>query len=408
MLRRIRDNKDHKSLVENFLSLSAIQVVSLLLPLIILPYVLRTIGLEKYGITVLAWSLINYFTSITDFSFKITATRDVAIFRNNRKKLSIIYSKVMIIQSFLQLLSYIVILIVVFSYKPFYDEKLVFFLTMPYLLGNTIFPDWFFQGIEEMKYITFINVSIKVLFTVFVFVLIKSSSDYWIYPLLQTLGFLVSGIIGQIILLRKYKIRFYWLKRKTIIRNTKENFPIFINQFLPNLYNNTSTFLLGILTNNSLVGIYDAIRKVTNLGGTLIDLISRVFFPFLNRRKNAFDKYRKLMTILGAGLAIAIIVFYKIILWYLHIQYEYSFAVIFILAIGLFFLSQYDVYGINYFIVNRKDKIVMKNTLIASLTGFALAFPLIHFWGIIGAALTITIARGYMGAGLYFKYKTTK
>src|SRR5690606_4712383 len=160
----------------------------------------------------------------------------------------------------------------VFLYKPFYNERLVFFLTMPFLLGSTIFPDWFFQGIEKMKYITSINVSVKLLFTALVFLVIKKEDDYWLYPLLHTVGVLISVIIGQVILIRKYKLHFYWLRRRVILFTFRDNMPIFINQFLPNLYNNTSTFLLGVLTNNTLVGIYDAIRKVTNLGATLINL----------------------------------------------------------------------------------------------------------------------------------------
>src|SRR5690606_15004750 len=181
----------------------------------------------------------------------------------------------------------------------FYKERLIFWVTMPYLFGNTIFPDWFFQGMERMKYMTYINVSIKLIFMIFIFIFINEASDYWLYPLFQTLGYIISGLIGQWIMVRQYKVRFYWLKSKTIVHTFKDNMPVFINQFLPNLYNNTSTFLLGIMTNNTLVGIYDAVRKIINLGSTLMDIVSRVFFPFISRRKDAFDKYKTLMTYVG-------------------------------------------------------------------------------------------------------------
>lgn len=405
MLKKLLQNKDRKKLVENFFSLSAIQIVNIVLPLITLPYVLRTIGLEKYGSIVFAWSLINYFTSITDFSFKITATRDVSVFRSSKKKLNIIYSKVMIIQSLLQVLSYMIIISVVFLYPPFYENRLIFFLTIPFLFGNTIFPDWFFQGMEQMKFITYINVGVKVFFTIFVFVLIREEADYWWYPLLQSLGFVMSGVLGQYLMIKKYKLKFYWVNKRILKDTFKSNIPIFVNQFMPNLYNNTSAFLLGLLTNNTLLGIYDAIRKVVNLGATLINLISRVFFPFINRKRGAFKKYSLLMTGVGLILAILPVLFYKIILWYLAIDYSQAFSIIAILSVGLFFLAQYDIYGVNYFIVNRKDKLVMKNTIIASSLGFVLAFPLIHYWGIVGAALTITLARVYMGSGLWYSYR---
>jgi len=408
MIKRIINSKDRKVLIENFLSLSIIQVVSLIISLITLPYIIRTIGFEKYGITVIAWSLINYFTSITDFSFKFTATREVAVCKNNIKKLSIIYSKVLTVQALLILLSCLLIIIVVYSYEPFYKERLIFWVTMPYLFGNTIFPDWFFQGMERMKYMTYINVSIKLIFMIFIFIFINEASDYWLYPLFQTLGYIISGLIGQWIMVRQYKVRFYWLKSKTIVHTFKDNMPVFINQFLPNLYNNTSTFLLGIMTNNTLVGIYDAVRKIINLGSTLMDIVSRVFFPFISRRKDAFDKYKTLMTYVGVLLTILPIVFYKVILWYLNIQYENIFAVLTILSIGLFFLSLYDIYGINYFIARRKDKIVMRNTIFSSIVGLILSYLLIYYFDILGAALTITLVRMFMGGGLYLKYLQVK
>ncbi len=404
MIRRLIKNSDHKRLLENFLSLSSLQLIGLVLPLLTLPYILRIIGMERYGVIVVSWSLINYFVSITDFSFRITATRDVAIFKNSRRKLNIIYSKVVILQTLLQIFSFISIICIVYLYRPFHDERLVFWLTIPYLLGNTIFPDWFFQGIEKMKYITFINLGVKIFFTLCVFIFIKNKEDYWIYPLLQSLGFVGAGLAGQMILINKYKIKFVWIKRRSLLQALKSNTPIFVNQFLPTLYNNSGTFLLGIFANNSLVGVYDAIKKIINLESTLISMVSRVFFPFLNRNKDSFPKYRSLMMSLGLILSLLPVLFYKLILWYLHIQYENAFLIVVILSSGIFFLALYDIYGLNYFIVRRMDKVVMRNTIVSSLIGFILAFPLISYFNITGAAINLTFARLLMGGGLLLQF----
>jgi len=114
------------------------------------------------------------------------------------------------------------------------------------------------------------------------------------------------------------------------------------------------------------------------------------------------------MTYVGVLLTILPIVFYKVILWYLNIQYENIFAVLTILSIGLFFLSLYNIYGINYFIARRKDKIVMRNTIFSSIVGLILSYLLIYYFDILGAALTITLVRMFMGGGLYLKYLQVK
>lgn len=397
-------SKDSKVLLENFLSLASLQLVGMLLPLITLPYVLRVLGFENYGIVVLAASLIAYFQSVTDFSFKITATRDVAVFKSSPKKLNLIYSNVIQVKTFFLLISLLIIGLVVFIYPPFYEEKTIFFLTTLMLVGHALFPDWFFQGIEKMKYITFLNISIKLFFTVCVFLFIKDKEDYWIYPLLQGAGLVGAGLVGQYMLIKNYGLKFYWLKPKRIKKTILSNFPIFVNQFFPTLYSNTSTFLLGIITGTYWVGIYDAIKRIVDVCITLLGVMSRVFFPFLNRRKDAFNNYKKLMLILSSILVVLILLGHQIVFWYLNIYYEYAFYVLLILSISIIGFALYDIFGLNYFIIKRQDTFVMKNTITASLIGFILAFPLITYFGIFGAALNLALARWLMGGRLYLKY----
>lgn len=396
--------KDGKVLLENFLSLTALRLVGMVLPLITLPYVLRVLGFENYGVIILAASLIAYFQSLTDFSFMITATRDVAIFKSSPKKLNLIYSNVLQVKALFFLLSISIIGLIVYLYPPFYEERLVFLLSTLMLIGHILFPDWFFQGIEKMKYITFLNVVIKLFFTVCIFVFIKEKEDYWIYPLLQGAGLIGAGILGQFVLVTKFRLKYYWLKPKRIKNTIISNFPIFVNQFFPTLYNNTSSFLLGLIAGTYWIGIYDAIKKIVDMSIGMLNIISRVFFPFLNRRKNAFIHYKNLMLIVSAGLAFMIILGNQFVFWYLNIQYEYAFYVLLILTISIIGYTCYDIFGLNYFIIRRQDKLVMRNTIYASIAGFIAAFPLIYFLGIIGAALNLAFARFLMGGLLYYKW----
>ncbi|MDM1295938.1 oligosaccharide flippase family protein [Sphingobacterium sp. N143] len=397
-------NKDFKTLLENFISLSALQLIGMVLPLITLPYVLRVIGFEKYGIVVFATSLIAYFQSLTDFSFRVTAVRDVAIFKNSPKKLDLIYSKVMTIKGIFLLLSLLLISIIVFAYPPFFDQKLVYFFSSLMLIGYTIFPEWFFQGIEKMRYITYLNLGIKIFFALCIFIFIRSEEDYWKYPLLQASGLIGAGVVGQYMLTYKYKLKFKLLSVRIIWGTIKNNFPLFINQFVPTLYNNTSVFLLGLMGSKTMVGIYQAILTVVNLAVTAIEILSRVFFPFLNRRSDAFSKYKRLMLTIVILMSMVLLLFHSLIFTYLHISFDNAFVVLLTLVFGLLGYALSNIFGLNYFIIHRQDKLVMNNTLRASILGFLLAFPLIHSFGILGAALNLSLSRWMMGGGLLVKY----
>jgi len=377
----------------------------MILPLLSLPYVLRVIGFEKYGIIVFSTSLIAYFQSLTDFSFRVTAVRDVAIFKNSSNKLNLIYSKVMIVKGIFLAVSLLLITLIVCLYPPFFEYKGIYALSSLMLIGYAIFPEWFFQGIEKMKYITFLNLGIKIFFTLCIFVFIREEADFWLYPLLQGLGLIGAGLVGQFMLTYKYKLKLKVLPFRIISRTIRSNFPLFINQFVPTLYNNTSTCLLGLMGSKSMVGVCQAILTVINLGITVLDILSRVFFPYLNRKSKTFPKYKQLMFVSVSVISVLILAFNQFVFWYLNIEDVNAFWILLILVIGLTGYTFANVFGLNYFIIKRQDKLVMKNTLRASIMGFALAFPLIHFFEILGAALNLSLARWMMGGGLWLKYR---
>jgi PST family polysaccharide transporter len=111
------------------------------------------------------------------------------------------------------------------------------------------------------------------------------------------------------------------------------------------------------------------------------------------------------MLILGLFLAALPIIGHPIVFWYLDMQYENALLILILLSLSLVGYTAYDIFGLNYFIIRRKDKLVMKNTILSSLIGLVLAFPLIYFFNIIGAAVNLMIARLLMGGHLWYKWK---
>ena len=255
-LRAIADGK--KRLVSNFLSLSVLQGANYLLPLITLPYLVRVLGPERFGLVVFVQAFIQYFVIFTDYGFNLSAAREISIHRTDKQKVSEIFCSVMAIKSALTVLSFIILCAVVFSFTKFKGEWRIYFLAFGVVIGQAIFPVWLFQGMERMKYIAFLNILAKTIFTLTVFMFIKHSSDYIYVPLINSVGFLVSGILALRIAKKTFGIRISTsgISAPGLRTHLREGFYVFSSLVSSTLLYRSPTIFIGVLLNYSMVGFY--------------------------------------------------------------------------------------------------------------------------------------------------------
>lgn len=396
---------DIRQLLKNFFSLSVLKIVNALLPLVTLPYLLRVLGFKQYGAIVLALSLIAYFKSFTDYGFNLSATREIAQHRDSQKQLSYIYSKTIITKIYL-LLASLALLIPLILLVPLFNEDLeVYLLMCLMLIGQTLFPEWFFRGMEQMGYITILDLIIKLSFTVGVFVFIKVPEDYWLYPFLFGSSYIIVATFSHYLVAKKFNIKLTFIKWSLIRKTLKLGYSLFINQFVPNLFNNTTNFLVGVILGKSAAGMFGATRQVIQILNVFNSVVSSVAFPYLVRNKEKFRVYSKFYLLITFIISVALAASHNYIYSIIGIDYKYDSEVFYILLLGFLGIVLYSVYSTNYLIVRGYDKVVMKLTLFTSLFGFVLAFPIIIFFGIVGGAANIFICQCMLGVGAYIYYR---
>ena len=175
MIKRIKSkfqSQDSKKISANFMYLSILQGMNLLLPLITFPYLVRVLGIEKFGLIMFAQAFIVYFSMLADYGFNLSGIREVSSNRNNKNKLIKIFSSIMIARFVLVLIGLIFLTIVVFSFEKFSQNWELYYLTFGIVIGTALFPTWFFQGMEKMKYITVLTVIAKLIFTLSIFIFV--------------------------------------------------------------------------------------------------------------------------------------------------------------------------------------------------------------------------------------------
>ena len=277
--------KQHRKIIENFSYLSVLQILSLITPLITYPYLVKTLGEVMYGTVVFAQAVVTYFNILVVFGFNFTAAKEVSIHRDNPRKLSEIISAVTIIKTLFLILSLLLI-----SCYMFYTSKMdysLYYLSFWICINEILFPTWFFQGIEEMKYITFINFGIRILFIGMIFVFIKSPEDYLFFPLLNGIGSLLAGIISFSLLYGKYKLQLIKVPLKRLIEYVKSSYHLFISNVSIQIYVNANKIIIGHFLGMREVTYYDLAEKITNMGKIPQSMISQVLYPKISLEKNS-------------------------------------------------------------------------------------------------------------------------
>ena len=317
--------EDKKSLLSNFLSLSVLQALNMLLPLFTLPYLVRVLGIENFGLINFAVANIMYFNILVSFGFELSATREISLHQNNPEKLSEIFSSVMIIKFFLALISFIVLTIVILSINIFSQHAWLYFITFGIVIGNLLFPSWFFQGMERMKYITYINVIVKIGFTLLIFAVVKTKDDYIYVPLFNTLGAIIGGIYSLWLVFKIFNIKIIFPNFNIILKQVKESYQFFLSRVANNGSRYLATTIIGLYFGNILVGYYSTVEKLFYAFMSLAGIVSQTIFPYMSRTKNIIFFKKLFVFIMGISIAVLIPIMYfneELLLLVFHVKNE--------------------------------------------------------------------------------------
>lgn len=283
-IKNIANTEDKKRLMSNFFSLSVLQGANYILPLITLPYLVRVLGVEYFGLLAFATATVMYFQILTDYGFNLTATREISIHRDNKEKVIEIFSSVMTIKVILMFVSFLLLTVLVYSFEKFSQDALVYFLTFGTVVGQVLFPVWFFQGMERMKYITYLNILSKVIFTIAIFVFVQEQSDYYLVPLLTSIGFLVAGIWSLYLVKKEFEISFLWQDTKNLQVYTTKAHSVFGASILSTIISSFGVLVLGLFSTNYNVGIYAAIEKITKAVLSISSMSTQALYPFVSKK----------------------------------------------------------------------------------------------------------------------------
>ncbi|GGB53095.1 transporter [Oceanisphaera marina] len=411
---KVTETAEKKRLFSNILSLGVLQAANYLLPLLTVPYLVRVLGPEYFGLLAFSTATVAYFMLITDYGFNLSATRQISIHRNEQEKVNEIFSAVMIIKFCFMLLSFILLALLVFTVDKFHQHWQLYFITFGMVIGQMLFPVWLFQGMEKMKYITYLNIAAKVFFTVCVFIFVKHQNDYLLVPLLTSLGFIVAGLCSFYFVRKELAVRFILPELRSIHFQLTDGWHIFFSSIAISMYTVSTTFILGLFTNNTVVGYFSAADKIVQAAKGIYQPVSQAIYPLIGKKlhedkKSGLDFIYKATWIVGGGmLVISALLFVfaeAIVNLLLGAEYQHSILILRVMAFLPFIIALSNIFGIQTMLNLGYKKAFSRILILAAVLGFSLCIFLVRYYDGLGIAVTLLLVEVFVTLTMFFFLK---
>lgn len=396
-----------KKLFLNFIYVGLSRLVDFGIPLIIFPYLVSTVGKHNYGLYAYAYSLIVYMLNVVQYGFSLSAVREVSENREDKLVLGKIFSRTVSAQLYLLIVCFIVLIVLVLSVPQFREEYILYFSLFLLVIGDCMLCYWYYRGIEKMKFITLVNTISKLTYFLLALAVIHDIGDYKYIGLCQAAGFVISGCVSLLLIVKKEKIHFTILPFSKVIPVLKSGASSFITLFIPTLYSNTSMFLLGALGTPIGVTYFDGANKICRAFSSINTILNQVIYPYAVKNKER-SKFKSIgLFYNGTGLLLTLTMLFTVNLTTGILMPDTPEIILpaAILSLSPLLLSIRSTYGINYLMVHHYDSLYMKIALISSLGGFCIAFILIPYLNEVGAAITVIASQTCYALFSYLAYR---
>jgi len=400
---------DKKRIAANFMSLSFQQGIIIIFPLLIFPYLIRVLGLGGFGVFTLIQTGIMYFDLLIAFGFSLTATQRIAKAQGNTDEQKKIISAVYIIKLLLFTASFVAILVGAI-FIPYLQQHIVLVLLAAlYLLGNLLFPDWYFSGIQQMKNCTLVTVISKLLSFILVIVLVKQPNDIDKTFVALAAGNVVAGLTGLAMLYRKTGIDFKIPAREYLAALFKESSYVFTSVMLAPFYSSVNIFILQFFASPLIVGSYSVAQKIFGAASMLISVVNNTFFPHLSQlyasSLTAYQKsVHKLLAMIATVFFIMAILQYFLAPFIIRIlagknaaeDISYAIILLRIMSVALFF-APFVSFFFQQMIIQGQQQASVKNIVIAIVVNLITAVALAYYYSGIGMAVNLCLVMLLIG-----------
>jgi len=410
------------SLKRNYAYNSILTVSNYIFPFITFPYVSRVLGVTNIGTCNFVDSIINYFILLSVLGTSALGVREIAKNRSNPEELKKIFSSLFYLNAILTAVMLLLLLLSIVFVPKLQDNKELMLLGAVKLIFNLFLVEWFFQGMENFKYITIRSVIVKFLYVIFVFALVRDHSDYKIYY-----AVIVGTVVVNAMFNNTYRRRFvkFNLKNAVFTNYWKPFFTLGLYMVLTSMYTTFNVAYLGFIAGEKEVGFYTTATKLYGILLSLFTAFTVVMLPRMSSlvAENNFGEVKRLTqksydAILAFCLPIIILssIFApQIILIIAGPGYEGAILPMRIVMPLMLIIGIEQILVLQLLLPLKQDKVILINSIIGASIGILLNILLVKTYKSMGSSIVwicseigVLISSQYFvkrAIGIEFPYK---
>lgn len=275
----------NKNIVNNTIMLMIFNIAKIVFPFITLPYLTRILTTDSYGIVAYVKTVMSYMQIFVDFGFVLSATKDIVKCREDKNEMERVIGDTMVARVILGGLGFVVVLILSLALPILRTNILYTMLSYVAVFLSIFLMDFLFRGLERMHVITIRFIVMKIISTIFTFVLIKGDQNLILIPILDIVSTLVAILmvwyeIGKM----QLKLKFSGMKK--VISTLKDSFVYFLSNVAATSLNALSTIIIGIYTSPTEVAYWSLCMQIIGSITACYNPISDGIYPEMIKTKN--------------------------------------------------------------------------------------------------------------------------
>ena len=357
----------------------------------------------------MAQVVIFYLSAITDYGFNRTATRDVAIYKNNPEKISKIFSTVLATKLVICIISMVILIFLLQVVPLFHFHYKLYLLAFSFVLGQVMLVNWFFQGMEKMQYMAFAGLFSRLVFVILVFVFIRGKNDTPLFIFFMGAGNMIAGCISIYVVIRMYKLKLIKPAWADIMQEVRNGWQVTITNLSMITCQYIGIFILRIFTNDTLVGYYSIAEKIYFAMKQMMEIFSQTIYPQVcllvqQGKDELISFFRKIYVpfLVLATLASALVFLFspQIMHFFIGHQYDYSVFLLRVLCVAVVLVCLNIPSQLILFAADHKKSYLKIFTIGTALNIFA-NLLLARYFDATGTVVSVLITELFITLGLF-------